>query len=319
MLDLTPRDRQTVLFSATLDGDVAKITAEYQTDPIRHEVGEATPDIKAAVHKFWTTERLERNPVVAEVVKAAWPSIIFCRTRHGADRLAKQLGKLDLKAAPIHGGRSQNQRNRALEDFTKGRVHALVATDVAARGIHVDGVASVIHYDPPEDHKAYVHRSGRTARAGAEGLVVSLVQPAQKNELRKMQRVIGLDEPFTSPDADLLPESALTGDRELAPAGPPPREPQERNRSAPRSGRSQRKHGAGRRRSGQGGGRDDGSRDRNRAERSGGRSTSKPSRGSNGGSSGSNGGSHNSPKGTTGRSAQNRKARRAHLQPGAQS
>ena len=307
LLDLTPNDRQTVLFSATLDGDVAKITADYQTDPVRHEVGEATPDIKAAVHKFWTTERLDRNPVVAEVVKAAWPTIIFCRTRHGADRLAKQLGKLDLKAAPIHGGRSQNQRNRALEDFTKGRVHALVATDVAARGIHVDGVASVIHYDPPEDHKAYVHRSGRTARAGAEGLVVSLVQPAQKNELRKMQRVIGLDEPFSAPDADLLPESALTGDRELAPAGPPAREPQERNRPNQRSGRSQRKHGAGRRRSGP----DDGRRD---DRNDGGRSRN----GSNG-SKGSQGSSGQRSTGQSGRkngqSAQNRKARRAHLQP----
>ncbi len=103
------------------------------------------------------------------------------------------------RAAPIHGGRSQSQRNRALEDFSKGRVHALVATDVAARGIHVDGVASVIHYDPPEDHKAYVHRSGRTARAGAEGIVVSLVANDQVKDFRKMQRQIGLDQPITEP------------------------------------------------------------------------------------------------------------------------
>ena len=297
LLDQTPRGRQTVLFSATLDGDIAKLTAEYQQDPVRHEVGEESPDIKSAVHKFWTVERLDRNPVVAEVVKAAWPAIIFCRTRHGADRLAKQLDKLGLKAAPIHGGRSQNQRNRALEDVTKGRVHALVATDVAARGIHVDGVASVIHYDPPEDHKAYVHRSGRTARAGAEGIVVSIVQPGQKNEFKKMQRLIGLDEPFTAPEAEMLPEGALAGDRELAPAGPAQREPQERNRPANRSGRSQRKHGGGKARpratDRDGRQRDDRPRD-DRGSKSQG-----PKRSAN----------------KSGQSAKNRKARRAHLQP----
>jgi len=296
LLDQTPSGRQTVLFSATLDGDIAKLTAEYQHDPVRHEVGESTPDIKSAVHKFWTVDRLDRNSVVAEVVKMAWPSIIFCRTRHGADRLAKQLAKLDLKAAPIHGGRSQGQRTRALEDFTKGRVHALVATDVAARGIHVDGVASVIHYDPPEDHKAYVHRSGRTARAGAEGIVVSIVQPGQKGEFNKMQRSIGLDEPFTAPDAGMLPEGALSGDRALAPAGPPQREPQERSRPANRSGRSQRKHGGGSGRSGRpsGAGRDDRQRDDRGPKGQGG-----PKRSS----------------GKTGQSAKNRKMRRAHLQP----
>lgn len=304
LLDQTPRGRQTVLFSATLDGDIAKLTAEYQQDPVRHEVGEESPDIRSAVHKFWTVERLDRNPVVAEVVKMAWPSIIFCRTRHGADRLAKQLGKLDLKAAPIHGGRSQNQRNRALDDFTKGRVHALVATDVAARGIHVDGVASVIHYDPPEDHKAYVHRSGRTARAGAEGIVVSIVQPGQKNEFKKMQRQIGLDEAFTAPDAGMLPEGALAGDRQLAPAGPVQREPQE-NRPANRSGRSQRKHG--------GGGGKNRSRQSNATDRDGRRRDDRPGKGG-----GNGNGQGRRPKRKTnksGQSAQNRKARRAHLQP----
>ncbi len=300
LLDQTPRDRQTVLFSATLDGDVAKLTSDYQRDPVRHEVGEETPDIQSAVHKFWTVERLDRNPIVAETVKAAWPSIIFVRTRHGADRLAKQLAKLDLTAAPIHGGRSQNQRNRALEDFTKGRVHALVATDVAARGIHVDGVASVIHYDPPEDHKAYVHRSGRTARAGAEGLVVSIVQPGQKRDFAKMQREIGLDEPFTGPDATMLPEGALAGDRRLAPAGPPAREPQERNRP---SNRSARKHGGGNHRGG-GQRRNSGERDGRRGES---RSADEHRPSGGGQRSGK-------PKNKTGQSARNRKARRAHLQ-----
>ena len=113
--------------------------------------------------------RSTRTGVTAEAINVASPSIVFCRTRHGADRLTKKLVRAGVEAAAIHGGRNQNQRNRALDAFASGRAQALVATDVAARGIHVDGVASVIHFDPPEDHKAYVHRSGRTARGGQGG------------------------------------------------------------------------------------------------------------------------------------------------------
>ena len=204
LLDQTNPDRQTVLFSATLDGDVAKLTRDYQQDPVNHEVGEETPDITAASHVFWKAAQADRREITAEAVGAAWPAIIFCRTRHGSDRLARLLSKEGLKTAAIHGGRSQAQRTRALADFSNGRVHALVATDVAARGIHVDGVASVIHFDPPEDHKAYVHRSGRTARAGESGVVISLVQPNQMKDMKRMQRQIGLDEPFLEPDSAVL-------------------------------------------------------------------------------------------------------------------
>jgi superfamily II DNA/RNA helicase len=138
----------------------------------------------------------------------AWPAIIFCRTRHGSDRLVKQLDRLGVQSVAIHGGLAQNQRNRALDAFASGRVHAMVATDVAARGIHVDGVESVVHYDPPEDHKAYVHRSGRTARAGANGIVLSLVQPEQLKDTRKLQREVGLDGEITAPDLRSLPINA---------------------------------------------------------------------------------------------------------------
>ena len=148
ILDQTATPRQTVLFSATLDGDVAKLSRDYQTDPVRHEVGEETPDITAANHFFWRVDRPERAEITAAAIDAVWPAIVFCRTRHGADRLAKQLGRKGLAAAAIHGGRSQNQRTRALKDFADNRVQALIATDVAARGIHVDGVAAVIHFDP---------------------------------------------------------------------------------------------------------------------------------------------------------------------------
>ena len=285
LLDQTSQPRQTVLFSATLDGDVAKLTRDHQVDPVRHEVGEETPDITAATHLFWQVDRTERVALTAEVVGAAWPAIVFCRTRHGADRLAKQLGRGDVKAAAIHGARSQNQRTRALADFTDGRVHALVATDVAARGIHVDGVASVVHFDPPEDHKAYVHRSGRTARAGQDGVVISLVQPEQKKDSRRLQRDVGLDEPMTPPDLALVrgltPPSvavsapAVTEDRRTPSERPTPsdhqgdgerrRRPNQQHGGRPGQGRN--------RRSGSGNGnsnRGKGGQNRNRGGKAGG-------------------------------------------------
>ena len=203
LLDQTANNRQTVLFSATLDGAIGKLSREYQDRPVRHEVGEETPDIRSATHRFWKVERTDRNQVVADVVKSAWPAVVFVRTKHGADRLARQLSKFGLETASIHGNRSQGQRQRALDEFSANQVHALVATDVAARGIHVDGVAAVIHYDPPADHKDYIHRSGRTARAGADGLVVSLVQPDQVGDVRKMIRKVELDgAEITRPDTD---------------------------------------------------------------------------------------------------------------------
>ena len=204
LLDQTNSERQTFLFSATLDKDVAKLTREYQTNPIRHEIGEETPDIKSAHHLFWKITNTNKTEITAEAINAVWPAIIFCRTRHGSDRLAKRLNKLGIHGVTIHGGKSQNQRSRALADFTKGRVQALIATDVAARGIHVDGVASVIHYDPPEDHKAYIHRSGRTARAGQSGVVLSFVAPDQKKKARRLQHKIDIDQPIMEPDIEIL-------------------------------------------------------------------------------------------------------------------
>ncbi|MAR49312.1 MAG: RNA helicase [Acidimicrobiaceae bacterium] len=204
LLDQTNSERQTFLFSATLDKDVAKLTREYQTNPIRHEIGEETPDIKSAHHLFWKITNANKTEITAEAINAVWPAIIFCRTRHGSDRLAKRLNKLGIHGVTIHGGKSQNQRSRALADFTKGRVQALIATDVAARGIHVDGVASVIHYDPPEDHKAYIHRSGRTARAGQSGVVLSFVAPDQKKKARRLQHKIDIDQPIMEPDFEIL-------------------------------------------------------------------------------------------------------------------
>ena len=206
ILDQTSNERQTILFSATLDHDVAKLKKHYQRNPVTREIGEKTPDIKNADHTYAIAKKAEKPELVAKAVNSTWPAIIFCRTRHGADRLVKQLKRLDIESEPIHGGKSQHQRKRALKNFSTGKVQALVATDVAARGIHVDGVALVVHYDPPEDHKAYIHRSGRTARAGSQGVVLSIIQPEQKKNAKKLQKRLGITESIREINADQLPE-----------------------------------------------------------------------------------------------------------------
>jgi superfamily II DNA/RNA helicase len=266
LLKQTSNERQTVLFSATLDGDVAKLTRDYQNNPVRHEVGEETPDITSATHLFWSSRKEDRTAATAEAVAALWPAIIFCRTRHGSDRLAKQLSRQGLKAAAIHGGRSQSQRTRALADFAENRVHALVATDVAARGIHVDGVALVVHYDPPEDHKTYVHRSGRTARAGDGGVVMSLIQGDQKRDMGKVQRKIGLDEPLTEPNVVAMTAASATEQKTLAPARPGQPAPQGQGGG----GGNRRRRGGGGGQRGQSGGQGGKNRNRNKNRSSGG-------------------------------------------------
>lgn len=216
IVDQTSSDRQVMLFSATLDGPVAKLIKDYQHDPVRHEVGPKGPDIHAAHHVFWQMDRTERNQNAAAVIERCGSTIVFTRTRHGADRLAKQLGKLGVSAQPIHGGRSQNQRDRALDAFKKGNADALIATDVAARGIHVDGVNAVIHYDPPADGATYHHRSGRTARAGATGIVVSFVEPGTSKDVRKLQKEVGIQVDVTEPDHDDLEVTLLLLETEAA-------------------------------------------------------------------------------------------------------
>jgi superfamily II DNA/RNA helicase len=195
ILDMTSPNRQTILFSATLDGDVKVLTDRYQRNPVRHLSDVQEDAASDAEHHFWKVARADRTAHVAHLVSSSSPSIIFTRTRHGADRLARQLARVGVSAVALHGGRSQQQRNRALKEFTTGRAYALVATDVAARGIHVEGVASVVHFDPPEDEKAYVHRSGRTARAGASGIVVSLLDDGQVRAARRLQHALGIDSP----------------------------------------------------------------------------------------------------------------------------
>jgi superfamily II DNA/RNA helicase len=236
LLDVTPDRRQTLLFSATLDGDVDKLVKHYQHDPVRHEVATAEDDGAEVEHLFWKVPREKRVALTADIISRTGSTIVFTRTRHGADRVAKQLGQAGVKAVPIHGRRSQAQRDQALRQFSTGRAPALVATDVAARGIHVDDVACVVHFDMPDDPKDYVHRSGRTGRAGADGIVVSLVVDDGHRAMRALQRDVGRTEPIEDADLERLGEVRAI----VAQPDPEPEAP--RTRSGDRPGRRERAH-----------------------------------------------------------------------------
>lgn len=198
VMKILPAHKQVLLYSATLDGAVGEIVRESMRSPQRVEARSAQvqPDI---VHRFELVARADRPARVAELVDHYGSAIAFCRTKHGADRFARQIGSLGVRSSVIHGNRSQAQRQHALEDFKNERVPVLVATDVAARGIHIDDVPCVIHCDPPDDPKDYVHRSGRTGRAGSRGVVVSLVDPSQRRAVVRDMRSIGIVVDFTEP------------------------------------------------------------------------------------------------------------------------
>ena len=263
LLDRTSDDRQTLLFSATLDGDVDRLVRRYQHDPVRHEL-EVAEDAAEIRHVFWPAERDQRRRLTADIVRRVGPAIVFTRTKHGADRLAKQLAKDGVSTAAIHGNRNQNQRERALARFSDGDVTALVATDVAARGIHVDDVGVVVHYDLPATDKDYVHRSGRTGRAGATGLVVSLVEQAQGNDTALLQRNLELPQGLHELDLDLLTADVLPGPvTDLGgrghgvahnPSGRKPKGPSGGNRKQGNRNRNQGNRNQGNRNRGNGGG-----------------------------------------------------------------
>jgi superfamily II DNA/RNA helicase len=196
ILRRTEKKHQTLLFSATLDGMVGALISRYQTDPVTHEVASRDVTVAEMEHRFLAVHEMDRVRVAARIVEASNRTIIFSRTKWGADKLTGKLLGEDVKAAAIHGDLRQAQREKALSDFQSGKVKCLVATDVAARGIHVDDVDVVIHYDPPSDAKTYVHRSGRTARAGESGVVVSLVLWNEELEVRKLLRRLGMKQPI---------------------------------------------------------------------------------------------------------------------------
>jgi superfamily II DNA/RNA helicase len=189
-------EHQTMLFSATLDRGVDRLVARYMHDPASHEVVSEDETVEEMRHHFFLVHQMDKVKVVASIASGVDRTLVFCRTKRGADRLVEQLRRERVKAGAIHGDLRQQARERALADFMSGKLPVLVATDVAARGIHVDAVDVVIHYDPPEDHKAYLHRSGRTARAGAVGVAVMLTLWNQENEARVIQRRLRLDSPI---------------------------------------------------------------------------------------------------------------------------
>ena len=191
ILDQTPADGQRMFFSATLDRGVGQLVTSYTSDAALHAVTSST-DSGPAEHRVLVLSAADKVPVAAEIAGRPGRTLFFVRTKHGADRLAKQLARAGVDAAAIHGDRNQNQRQRALDAFTAGHPRVLVATDVAARGIHVDDVDLVVQFDPPNDHKDYLHRSGRTARAGADGMVIALVERGQLRELQRLHDAAGV-------------------------------------------------------------------------------------------------------------------------------
>jgi superfamily II DNA/RNA helicase len=204
LLDMTPPDGQRMLFSATLDAAVDVLARRFMTRPVHHDVG-LVEEPAAMTHHVLTIASADRVGVVTALAGGSGRSLVFTRTRHAARRLARQLTSGGIPAAELHGDLAQGARERSLASFAKGTVRVIVATDVAARGIHVDGIDLVIHADPPGEHKAYLHRSGRTARAGAAGTVITLQDQAQAADVRTLMRKAGVV-PLT---AAVTPGSAL--------------------------------------------------------------------------------------------------------------
>ena len=226
ILDETPAGGQRMFFSATLDRGVGQLVTSYTHDPALHAVT-SSADSGPAEHRVLVLSAQDKVPVAAEIASRPGRTLFFVRTKHGADRLAKQLSRAGVDAAAIHGNRNQSQRQRALDAFTAGHPRVLVATDVAARGIHVDDVDLVVQFDPPNDHKDYLHRSGRTARAGATGMVIALVERGQVRDLQRLHDAAGVtaasDEVATGHDVVRQIAASGTPVPPAPPAGQPAR------------------------------------------------------------------------------------------------
>lgn len=212
ILRATPRGGQRMLFSATLDNGVDTLVKEFLHDPLQHSVDPSTSPVDAMAHRVWmVSDKTAKDGVVHRLASGQGQRILFTRTKHLARRLARKLVQAGVPAVELQGNMSQNARERAMQAFSSGQVHVMVATDIAARGIDVSGVELVVHVDPPAEHKAYLHRSGRTARAGAEGTVVTLVLPEQKHDVQVLLKKarIRADIERIRPDDEAV--SALVG------------------------------------------------------------------------------------------------------------
>ncbi len=228
LLDQTPKGGQRMLFSATLDNAIDVLVKRFLVDPAVHQADSAQSPVTKMDHHVLHVEREQRLPVLLDLVSAPGRTVVFTRTKHGAKALARQLNKNGVPAVDLHGNLSQGARTRNMEAFHSGTATTLVATDIAARGIHVDDVSLVVHADPPAEHKAYLHRSGRTARAGAAGTVITLMTSEQRGDVRALTRAAGITPTTTriqGPDhpvlQDLAPgERSRPGGIDLTPATP---------------------------------------------------------------------------------------------------
>jgi superfamily II DNA/RNA helicase len=193
LLDQVPAGGQRMLFSATMENEISTLVKRYLSNPVTHEVDSAQGNVTTMSHHILIVKPKDKAPVTAAIASRKGRTIIFVRTQLGADRIAEQLRDAGVKADALHGGMTQGARTRTLADFKDGYVNALVATDVAARGIHVDGIDLVLNVDPAGDHKDYLHRAGRTARAGRTGTVVSLSLPHQRRQIFRLMEDAGVD------------------------------------------------------------------------------------------------------------------------------
>lgn len=221
LLDKTPAGGQRMLFSATLDAGVNVLVKRFLVDPKTHEADSAQSPVAAMDHHVLHIEHQHRVPVLVDLASAPGRTVVFTRTKHGAKALTRQLNSKGVPAVELHGNLGQNARTRNMDAFHSGKATTLVATDIAARGIHVDDVALVIHADPPAEHKAYLHRSGRTARAGAAGTVITLMTDQQVRDVRDLTRAAGIKPTTTKvsgPHHEFLRELA-PGERVLVPGG----------------------------------------------------------------------------------------------------
>ena len=221
LLDRTPRDGQRLLFSATLDKAIDVIVKRFLRSPVTHEADSAQSPVATMDHHVLHISRDHRLPILVDLASAPGRTLVFTRTKHGAKALARQLNRSGVPTVELHGNLSQNARTRNMDAFHSGKAQTLVATDIAARGIHVDDVALVIHADPPVEHKAYLHRSGRTARAGARGTVVTLMTSEQVGDVRQLTRAAGIKARTTRFDGAGHPVLAelAPGERVKVPGG----------------------------------------------------------------------------------------------------
>jgi superfamily II DNA/RNA helicase len=276
LLDKTPADGQRLLFSATLDKAIDVLVKRFLSSPVTHEADSAQSPVAAMDHHVLHLAREHRVPVLVDLTSAPGRTVVFTRTKHGAKALTRQLNKNGVPTVELHGNLSQNARTRNMDAFHSGRATTLVATDIAARGIHVDDVALVVHADPPVEHKAYLHRSGRTARAGAAGTVITLMTDEQVRDVRDLTRAAGIKPTTTKINGATHPVlvELAPGERVTVPGGLVVEVP------AQGGGRGGNGQGDGQSRSGANGG-GGGSRNRSRRRRGGQGSGQQSGQGSN--------------------------------------